>query len=219
MALLPRVEIEPDGPATATVIWLHGLGSNGHDFEPVVPMLGLAADLRVRFVFPHAPMMPVTLNGGMVMPAWYDIRSGDLERQVDQTQLIASATAVGELIAFEAARGIPTEKIVVVGFSQGGAVGYQLALTYPRRLAGLLALSTYFATQRTLVPHPANAGLQIAIHHGDADPMVSVRKGKAAARALAVMGYPVEYKTYAMEHSVCPSQIRDIGAWLSARLQ
>jgi phospholipase/carboxylesterase len=216
--LLPCVEVEPAQPATAAVIWLHGLGANGHDFEPIVPALGLPASLPVRFVFPHAPTMPVTINGGMAMPAWYDILEMNLERKVDVAQLVGSALAVGDLIARENARGIDCSRIVLAGFSQGGAVGFQLALTYPQRLAGLLAMSTYFATRDSIVPHPANARLPIAIHHGDADPMVAETKGRQSAQVLTEWGYPVEYKTYHMAHAVCPPQIRDIGRWLSARL-
>ncbi len=218
MAYLSCVEIEPAARATAAVIWLHGLGASGHDFEPIVPDLGLAKDLQVRFVFPHAPSIPVTINGGMVMPAWYDIRAMDLERKVDEAQLGQSALAVGELVAREVERGIPSTRIIIAGFSQGGAVGFQLALTYPQPLAGLLALSTYFATRNSIVPHPNNARLPILIHHGDADPMVAEAKGRQSAAVLTEWGYPVEYKTYPMEHAVCPPQIRDIGYWLTARL-
>ncbi len=218
MAYLPCVEIEPAEPATAAVIWLHGLGASGHDFEPIVPALRLPEELRVRFVFPHAPSIPVTINGGVSMPAWYDIRALDLERKVDEGQLQHSALAVGELVAREVARGIPSTRIIIAGFSQGGAVGFQLALSYPQPLAGLLALSTYFATRNSLVPHPSNARLPILIHHGDADPMVAEAKGRQSAAVLTEWGYPVEYKTYAMEHAVCPPQIRDIGHWLRARL-
>jgi phospholipase/carboxylesterase len=216
---LQCVEIEPASPARAAVIWLHGLGANGHDFEPIVPALRLPPALAVRFVFPHAPTLPVTINGGMVMPAWYDIVALDLERRVDEVQLRASALAVGELIAREIARGIPSERIVVAGFSQGGAVGFELALTYPTRLAGLLALSTYFATRERVIPHPANAGLSIAIQHGLHDPLVPERMGKQSATVLTEWGYPVDYRTYPMQHEVCPAQIRDIGNWLAARLQ
>ncbi|MBI2799613.1 MAG: dienelactone hydrolase family protein [Gammaproteobacteria bacterium] len=215
---LPCVELEPRGPATAAVIWLHGLGANGHDFEPIVPALRLPATLQVRFVFPHAPAIPITINAGMVMPAWYDILEMNLGRRVDEAQLLRSALAVGELIDRERARGVPSDKIVVAGFSQGGAVGFQLALTYPHPLAGLLALSTYFATRKSIVPHPINAKLPVAIHHGLQDPLVPEAMGRMSADVLTEWGHPVEYKTYAMEHAVCPSQIADIGKWLSARL-
>lgn len=217
-AYLPCVEIEAKQTATAAVIWLHGLGANGHDFEPIVPALGLPKDLHVRFVFPHAPEIPVTINNGMRMPAWYDILELNLERKVDEAQLIASANTVGDLIAREIERGVASDKIVLAGFSQGGAVGYQLALTYPQRLAGLLALSTYFATRHSIVPHPVNAKLPIVIHHGQYDQLVPEKIGRMSADVLTEWGYPVAYKTYPMEHAVCPPQIRDIGKWLATRL-
>ena len=218
MAYLPAVELETGPSPTAAVIWLHGLGANGHDFEPIVPELGLSRAISVRFVFPHAPSIPVTINGGMQMPAWYDIVAMDLERRVDQTQLLQSARAVGDLIARENTRGITTDKIVIAGFSQGGAVGFELALTYPEKLAGLLALSTYFATRQSIVPHPVNAKLPIAIQHGTHDPMLSVELAQQSAAVLTEWGYPVEYTTYPMAHAVCPAQIKDIGRWLNARL-
>lgn len=133
MHYLPAVEVEPTSPATAAVIWLHGLGADGHDFVPIIPELGLPPDHGIRFIFPHAPDMPVTVNGGYVMPAWYDILEIDLDRKVDVAQLQASAREVGKLIEREIARGIPSERIVIVGFSQGGAVAYQAALSYPNR--------------------------------------------------------------------------------------
>jgi len=215
---LPCVQLETAGPATAAVIWLHGLGANGHDFESIVPALALPRALGVRFVFPHAPQIPVTINGGMVMPAWYDILAMDLERKVDEVQLRESAARVTRLIERELARGIASERIVIAGFSQGGAVGFEVALSYPKPLAGLLALSTYFATRESVVRHPANAALPIAIHHGIADPMVPESMGRSGAETLTAWGYPVEYRTYPMEHAVCPPQVRDIGKWLVARL-
>ncbi|MGH8595881.1 MAG: alpha/beta hydrolase [Gammaproteobacteria bacterium] len=215
---LPCVELEPKTSATAAVIWLHGLGADGHDFEPIVPALDLPKTLAVRFVFPHAPTIPVTINNGMRMPAWYDILELNLQRRVDEAQLVKSAIAVGDLIAREVERGIPTEKIVLAGFSQGGAVGFHLALSYPQELAGLLALSTYFATRETLVPHPANAKLPVVIHHGQYDQLVPEKMGRLNADILREWGHPVEYKTYPMEHAVCPPQIRDIGKWLTERL-
>lgn len=216
--LLPAVELEPPTPATAAVIWLHGLGADGHDFVPIVPALGLPPDHAVRFVFPHAPSIPVTINGGYVMPAWYDILAMDLERKVDEVQLRRSAEAVRALIAREQARGVPAARIIIAGFSQGGAVGFELALSHPQALGGLLALSTYFATRRSITRHPANATLPIAIHHGNADPLVPEAMGQESARQLREWGYPVEYRSYPMEHAVCPAQVRDIGAWLSAQL-
>ncbi len=216
--LLPCVEVEPAGVANAAIIWLHGLGADGNDFVPVVPGLGLSAAVRARFVFPHAPAIPVTINQGHVMPAWYDILEMNLDRKVDQGQLRASADAVGRLIAREQARGIASQRIVVAGFSQGGAVAFELALSYPAPLAGLIALSTYFATQDTVQANPANCDLPILICHGKHDGMVPERMGQASYRRLAEMGYAVDYRTYPVEHGVDLDEIHDIGAWLNARL-
>lgn len=218
MALLPCVEVEPTGEARASVVWLHGLGADGHDFEPIVPHLGLPGDAGVRFVFPHAPAIPVTINNGFVMPAWYDIREMNLERRVDEAQLRDSARAVAALIEREIERGIPSERIVLAGFSQGGAVGFELALTHDKPLAGLLALSTYFATQNSIEPNPVNAALPILICHGTRDPVVPEQLGEASYRRLLEMGYPAEYRTYPVEHGVDMDEIRDIGAWLAGRL-
>lgn len=218
MNLLPCVEVEPRGAANATVIWMHGLGADGHDFEPVVPHLDLAPGLEVRFIFPHAPSIPVTLNNGFVMPAWYDILSLELERRVDDKQLRASSTAVGALIARENERGIPSERVVIAGFSQGGAVGFELALTWPERLAGLIALSTYFATRDSIVPHPANAALPVMIGHGSHDSMVDERFGQQSAARLRELGHAVEYHSYPIEHSVSMEEIKDIGRFVSACL-
>jgi phospholipase/carboxylesterase len=218
MSLLPAVEINPAGTPDATVIWLHGLGASGHDFEPIVPELGLPRGHRVRFVFPHAPNIPVTINQGMLMPAWYDILAMDLERKVDSAQLMASAQAVHALIDAEVASGVAASRIVIAGFSQGGAVGYEAALTFPERLAGLLTLSTYFATAQTLIAAAASEGMPIEIHHGRNDPIVPEAMGQRAADQLRALGYPVNYRRYTMEHAVCPAQVADIGRWLKSLL-
>ena len=218
MALLPCVEVEPQSAATASVIWMHGLGADGHDFEPIVPHIGLAAEHSVRFVFPHAPSIPVTINNGFVMPAWYDILDMQIERRVDEQQLRASVHSVAALVARERDRGIAASRIIIAGFSQGGAVGYELALTYPERLAGLMALSTYFATQNTIAPNAANTGLPILICHGTRDPVVAETYGSASAKRLTALGYAVEYRTYPNEHGVSLDEIKDIGRWINARL-
>jgi len=215
--LLRCVEIEPSAQATASVIWLHGLGASGHDFEPIVPELQLPADLAVRFIFPHAPQIPVTVNGGMVMPAWYDILAMNIDRKVDEAGVLASADAVDALIEQEIARGIPSERIIIAGFSQGGAVAYQAALRHPQPLAGLLTLSTYMAMPVT--PSNANASLPVMICHGSMDPMVPEQLGQRAAATLTELGYSPQYKSYPMEHMVCLEQIRDIGQWLTERLR
>jgi len=212
--MLSCIDIEPKAPATATVILLHGLGANGNDFVPMVAELRLPAGLPVRFIFPNAPSIPVTINGGYVMPAWYDITEINIDRKIDATQLIASAEQVRLLIDREIDRGIPSDRIVIAGFSQGGAVAYQAALTYMQPLAGLLCMSTYFATRQNITPNSANRTLPIFICHGTADPMVPERMGQGALQDLTARGYPVEYKAYPMGHEVCAAQIADISRWL-----
>lgn len=216
MALLECIEIEPGQSAQACVIWLHGLGASGHDFEPIVPELQLPEDLPVRFIFPHAPNIPVTVNGGMVMPAWYDILAMDIDRKVDENGVQASADAVDALIERELERGIPSDKIIIAGFSQGGAVAYQCALRHPKPLAGLLTLSTYMAMPVT--PSDANARLPVLVNHGTMDPVVPEQLGQRAVATLKEMGLNPEYRSYPMEHMVCLEQIREIGQWIRERL-
>lgn len=205
--------------ADACVILLHGLGADGHDFEALVPVLNLPAGLGVRFVLPHAPRLPVTINGGMVMPAWYDILEMNLGRRIDERQLRISAARVHELIDAEIAKGIDSQRIILAGFSQGGAVAYEAALTYPQPLGGLLALSTYFATADNIVPSEANRNLVIEAHHGSFDPVVPESLGRAGAERARAMGHEVNYRTYPMQHSLCPQQVADIGPWLASRLK
>ncbi|WP_201528147.1 alpha/beta hydrolase [Psychrobacter frigidicola] len=198
-----------------SVIWLHGLGASGHDFEPVVPQLGLANDMAVRFLFPNAPQRPVTVNGGMIMPAWYDIFEMSLERKVDIAQIEESTQQIHDLITREIERGVAPEHIVIAGFSQGGAVAYHVALGYPQRLAGLMALSTYLATNDNLDYSTANKDMPILIEHGSHDPVVPVILGEQAQQLLASKGYNVDYRTYPMAHQVCMPQIQGIGEWLN----
>lgn len=214
MPELKYIELETNPNPTAAVIWLHGLGASGHDFEPVVPELGLPAAAAVRFLFPHAPELPVTINGGMIMPAWYDIKGMNIDRVVDTEQLKVSAAAVARMIDREIERGISAANIVIAGFSQGGAVAYELGLSYPQRLAGILALSTYFATANTVEPSKANAGLPINVYHGTFDPVVPEALGRRSVEQLEAMGFQPRYETYPMEHSVCLEEIQDIGRFI-----
>lgn len=211
---LQFIERETGNNPTAAVIWLHGLGASGNDFLPVVPELGLPEDAAVRFIFPHAPNLPVTINGGMTMPAWYDIKAMDIDRVVDTEQLMASAEAVGKLVEREVERGIPANRIIIAGFSQGGAVAYELGLSYPERLGGILALSTYFATADSVQRSEANADVPISVYHGTFDPMVPESLGVRSVETLRAMGYEPTYQTFPMEHSVCLEEVEDIGRFI-----
>ena len=220
MTYLPAVEIEyPQGESVgAAIIWLHGLGADGNDFAPIVPQLPLPAGLGVRFVFPHAPSIPVTINNGFVMPAWYDIIEMSLERKVDVAQIEESAQQIQDLISREIERGVSPEHIVIAGFSQGGAVAYHVALGYPERLAGLMTLSTYLATNDNIEYSAANKDMPILIEHGTHDPVVPVILGEQAHQLLSAKDYNVSYNTYPMAHQVCMPQIQNIGQWLNTVL-
>ncbi|WP_372880361.1 alpha/beta hydrolase [Psychromonas sp.] len=214
MNYLSCVEVQPQTKADAAVIWLHGLGADGHDFEGVVPQLKLPENSAIRFVFPHAPSIPVTINGGYIMPAWYDIMDQSIERKVDLSHLNDSAVKIQALIDREIERGISSDRIVIAGFSQGGAVALQAALTYPKPLAGLLVMSSYFASKESIQINPANSAIKLAIMHGSLDPIVNPILGKRALQSLAEMGFHPDYKSYTMGHNVCAEQINDISAWL-----
>ena len=214
--LLETIEIETGPRPDAAVIWLHGLGADGHDFEPIVPELKLPARLSLRFVFPHAPIRPVTLNQGMNMRAWYDILQLGGGRE-DDAGIRESQKSVEDLIAREGTRGIAPRRIVLAGFSQGGAIVLQTALRHPERLAGVLALSTYLPLAATLAAerNPANQDVPIFMAHGTQDPMIPVNRAIASRDALAKLGYPVQWRDYPMPHSVCLEEISDISAWLT----
>lgn len=214
MSFLPAIEQETRSNPDASVIWLHGLGADGHDFAPIVPELNLPKELGIRFVFPHAPAIPVTVNNGYVMPAWFDILEMDIDRKVDSAQLLVSAAAINRLVDRELERGITSRRIILAGFSQGGAVAYQVSLSHPLPLGGLIAMSTYFATSDTIELSDANRTLPIEIQHGSYDPVVPPALGLRAAEFLRERGYSVAFRTYPMDHSVCPQQIGDISAAL-----
>lgn len=212
----PPVEIETGPNPTASIIWLHGLGADGHDFEPIVPELSIARKQPLRFVFPHAPYRPVTLNNGYVMRAWYDIVAIRQGAPQDAEGIRASAGIVHDLIARERQRGIPSERLVLAGFSQGGAVVLHTSLRYPERLAGVLALSTYLPLYDKVKDerHPANADTPIFMAHGTEDPIVPLALGEISRDMLRTLGAPVDWRTYAMGHAVVPPEITDIDAWL-----
>ena len=215
-ALLPHITIETAPAPTAAVIWLHGLGADGNDFAPLVPQLDLAGCQSIRFIFPHAPSMPVSINGGYVMPAWYDIRTPDLVRQEDATGIRRSAQQIEALIAQEVARGIKPGNIVLAGFSQGCAMALHTGLRHPARLAGIMALSGYLPLADTLACErsAANQDSPIFMAHGMADPVVVISRAEASRQALVKLGYPVQWLTYPMPHSVHPKEVDDIGRFL-----
>ena len=214
------VIIEPEAAHKASVIWLHGLGANGHDFEPIIPELHLPVDLGARFIFPHAPVRAVTINAGMQMRAWYDVRHMDLRMQEDVESIIDSAAIAGNYIDAEMASGIPADKIILAGFSQGGAIALYAGLRYPEKLAGLLALSAYLPLPERLTSESseANRAVDIMIAHGIYDPVIPVTAGKQSCELLQQLGYPVTWYTYPMQHAVCLEEILDIGNWLKSRL-
>jgi phospholipase/carboxylesterase len=212
----PPVVIEPSKPATAAVVWLHGLGADGHDFEPVAAELGRGGLDDIRFVFPHAPVRPVTINGGMEMRAWYDIAGPDLDRRADEEGVRASAGIARGLVDEQVARGIAGERIVLAGFSQGGAIALYAGLRFPFRVAGILALSAYLPAAKSLAPeaHAANRDVPIFLAHGSQDPVIALALSEHSGAAMADLGYIVEVHTYPMPHSVCAEEIRDIANWL-----
>lgn len=214
--LLSCVELESELTATASVIWLHGLGADGHDFEAVAPSLGLTSR-TVRFVFPHAPHRPVTINNGFVMRAWYDIADANLGAQQDEAGIKASALALSALIENEQARGIAADRIVLCGFSQGGAVALYTGLRYPQTLRGLIALSSYLPmpAKLTAEAHPANARIPIFLGHGRQDTLVPIDHAHASCRTLQAQGYTPTLRLYPMPHAVCAEELRDIGICLS----
>jgi phospholipase/carboxylesterase len=210
------IEVETGPNPVATIIWMHGLGADGHDFEPIVPELARKGERSLRFVFPHAPVRPVTLNNGYQMRAWYDIVSIQRSAAQDEVGIRASHAIVEALIRRENDRGIPSSKIVLAGFSQGGAMALYSGTRYPEKLGGIIGLSCYmllesrFAAERSAANHTT----PIFLGHGSQDPMVSPLLGEAARRLLETEGYPVEWHAYPMPHSVCPQEVLDIAAWL-----
>ena len=214
--MLDAVEIETGRNPTGAVIWLHGLGADGHDFAPIVPQLVSPDERPLRFVFPHATVRPVTINGGMSMRAWYDILGFDRGVPQDEVGIRDSDSAVGALIRRENARGIPTSHIVLGGFSQGGAISLFAGPRYPEKLAGIMGLSCYMLLEDSLPAErtKANYPTPIFLAHGTQDPVVEVRRGTEARQLLEAAGYPVEWHAYPMPHSVCPQEIDDIAAWL-----
>jgi phospholipase/carboxylesterase len=214
--LRDAIEIETAPNPATSVIWLHGLGADGNDFVPIVEELELPA-APIRFVFPHAPLQPVTINNGMVMRAWYDILGADLARREDERGVRASQGLVEALIAREKARGIAAPRILLAGFSQGGAIALQTGLRHPEPLAGIMALSTYVPIAESLAAeaHAANRDVPIFMAHGLYDPVVPLAAARRSCALLERIGYAVEWHEYPMPHSVAPQELDDIGAWLA----
>ena len=223
--LIEHIELNTGAGPKGTVIWMHGLGADCWDFVSIVKELGLPADLPLRFIFPQAPSRPISINNGQVMPGWYDISMADLQggpsRKADEAGVRQSQGFINQLIEREAARGIAADKIVVAGFSQGGAIALQAGLRHPQSLAGILALSTYLvldgslAAERTTV----NANIPILMAHGTQDPVVPLALARDSRGKLEAQGYKVEWREYPMPHSVTMEEIEDIGAWLVKRFQ
>ena len=202
--------------AESTVIWLHGLGADGHDFEPIAAELGLS---RTRFVFPHAPVRPITINGGLLMRGWFDIVGFGASAPQDERGIRESAAAVSRLIDAEVERGVPSERITLAGFSQGGAIALHAALREPRPLSGVIALSSFLPLADSLPAErsAANAALPIFVAHGDADNVIPISMAEESVRRLTAEGYAVDWRVYPMAHTVCIDEVRDIAAWLRAR--
>lgn len=214
------VTLVPAGTPTAAVIWLHGLGADGHDFVPIVQELRLPSSLAVRFVFPHARPRPITINNGFVMRGWYDIKSLARIRPEDAEGIRESATVVNRYIEQEVAAGIAANRIVIAGFSQGGAIALHVGLRYPQRLAGILALSTYLPLRDSVAAEasPANRDVPILMCHGVNDPVLPHDLGSTSRDLLQTLDHAVEWRSYPMEHQVCLEEIADISAWLQTRL-
>ena len=214
------IVIDPAGAATASVVWLHGLGADGHDFEPVAAQLGESLRQCVRFIFPHAPHRPVTINDNMVMRAWYDVTEAELTRQPDEDGVRASEKILCDLVKSEIDAGIAPERIVLAGFSQGGAVALHAGLRYPQTLAGIMALSTYLPMHQATSDEASEANRKVPIFmaHGSQDPLIPLSSSEASRAYMTSLGYVVECHTYPMAHAVCGEEIRDIEDWLSRNL-
>ncbi len=215
--LLDCIEINPSDRPAATIIWLHGLGADGHDFEAIVPELHLPESLPVRYVFPHAPVRSITINAGLRMRGWYDILDLKFSADsVDRDQFLESEDMLKALIQAELKSGMPSERLLLAGFSQGGAIVLHTGLRYPKQLAGILALSMHLPTIHNIAPElsPANRSVPIMIAHGQMDPVVPMAKAIETRQELTRLGYEVSWHAYPMHHTVCEDQIKEIRSWL-----
>jgi len=218
---LEKIIVETGEKPDASIIWLHGLGADGHDFEPVVPELGLPDNLAVRFIFPHAPAIPVTINNGYIMPAWYDFKQTDLGIEHDAKGIAHTAKQIRLLIEQQQMHGIASNRIILAGFSQGGSMAIHCGLRQPEPLAGIMALSAYLLLPDQLASEIKSSArtVPICMAHGVEDPVVPFALGEASRRKLETAGCHVEWHSYPMEHHVCPQEIKDIGLWISRILE
>ena len=221
MKIIEHIELNTGAEPKGSVIWMHGLGADCWDFVPVVKELGLPADLPLRFIFPQAPSRPITINNGQVMPGWYDISMGELQRKPDEAGVRQSQAAIEQLIAREIERGIATDKIILAGFSQGGAIALQTGLRSRHTLGGIMALSTYLTLEDSLASEAtiANANIAILMAHGTQDPLIPLSLAMSSRAIMEARGYKIEWREYPMPHSVCIEEIEDIGVWLQARFK
>ena len=215
--MLSREIVETADQCDYAVIWLHGLGADGHDFVPIVPQMKLGSGHGFRFIFPHAPVIPVTINGNMEMRAWYDIRGMSMNRDQDMDGILATAARIQALIDSEYQKGIDHHNIFLAGFSQGGAMAMYVGLRYPQRLAGIIALSSYQLLSDQLEAERSDANRQtpVFIAHGVQDPVVPFIAGESSAKQLSGMNYPVSWQSYNMQHNVCMEEIQDVSAWIA----
>ena len=219
--LIQHLELNTGANPKGTIIWMHGLGADCWDFVSIVKELGLPDDLPLRFIFPQAPTRPITINNGQVMPGWYDISMAELHRKPDEAGVRQSQTAIEQLIAREIERGIPADKIILAGFSQGGAIALQTGLRCREALGGIMALSTYLTLDDSLAAEAtiANANIPILMAHGTQDPLIPLSLAVASRTKLEARGYKVEWREYPMPHSLCMEEVEDIGAWIQARFK
>lgn len=221
MKPIQHLELNTGADPKGTIIWMHGLGADCWDFVSIVKELGLPADLPMRFIFPQAPSRPITINNGQIMPGWYDISMAQLQRKPDEAGVRQSQAAIEELIAREIGRGIAADKIILAGFSQGGAIALQTGLRYREALGGIMALSTYLTLDDSLAAEAtiANANIPIFMAHGTEDQLIPLALAQSSRAKMAARGYKIEWHEYPMPHSVCMEEIEEIGVWIQARFK
>ena len=219
--LIQHIELVTGENPKGSIIWLHGLGADCWDFVSIVKELGLPDDLPLRFIFPQAPSRPIAINNGQVMPGWYDISMAELQRKPDEAGVRQSQAMIEQLIAREIERGIAADKIILAGFSQGGAIALQTGLRYAKELGGIMALSTYLALEDSFATEatPANANIPILMAHGTQDPLIPLELAKTSRAKMQTRGYKIEWHEYPMPHSVCMEEVEDIGTWIQARFK